>query len=308
MGSGWIPVGIAATISAMLLFVANPASPASMVLALLATLPLFLVGLSLGWFHGAAAAGAAFLAILMAIGLLPAAYYLVVNALPVTLLLLTLERDPRDPGRAVVTLTGLAAAPMIVAALFLVGTDGGLSGVIRSWVGELQDMLPMPPEAVPEAQWQAMLDRMAQLLPGLGAVFWVVLITVNGLLAQAVLRRFGKARLPSPDIATLYLPRWMPGVLAAAAALSFLPGEIGYLGGNLVPLAALPFLFSGLGVLHAWLRRMQGGVFWLAMFYMLLLIVGWPAVIAVVLGLIDVLVDFRRRLGQGGPPPDPEDE
>jgi len=102
------------------------------------------------------------------------------------------------------------------------------------------------------------------------------------------------------------LPRWMPGVLAAITASSFLPGEMGYLGTNLVPLAALPFLFSWLGVVHALLRGVSGAGLWFALVYVLLLVLVWPAVIVLGLGLIDSIVDFRRRFGRSGPPPDDE--
>ncbi|NQW10872.1 MAG: DUF2232 domain-containing protein [Alphaproteobacteria bacterium] len=306
MGSGWISVGVAAAISALLLFVAQPSSPVSMLLAIFATLPLFLVGLSLGWFHGAAAAGAASIAILFAIGPAPAGYYAIVNAIPVTMLLVAVERHPNTPVRAVLTLVGLAAVPMVVGALLFSSSDGGLSGVIRERLGDFQAMMSVSPRDMSPEEWQALLNALAAILPGLGAVFWVLLITLNGALAQGLLTRVGKARLPTPDIAAVRLPRWMPGVLAAITASSFLPGEMGYLGTNLVPLAALPFLFSGLGVVHALLRGVSGAGLWFALVYVLLLVLVWPAVIVLGLGLIDSIVDFRRRFGRSGPPPDDE--
>ena len=306
MGSGLIPVGIAAAVSALLLFAAYPASLGSMLLAVFSTLPLFLVGLSMGWFYGAAAAGAATIAILFAIGIAPAGYYLIVNAVPVALLLLTLERHPGVPGRALLTLVGLAALPVVVATALFSGTDGGLGGVIRERLAEFQTMMPAGSQAVPAEQWQAFVDMLSIILPGLGAAFRVLLIVVNGVLAQGLLVHLNKARLPTPDIASIWLPRWMPGVLALALALSFMPGDIGYLGTNLVPLAALPFLFVGLGVMHALLRGVSGGGLWIGVLYALLLMIGWPAAIVLGLGLVDTVVDFRRRFGGGKPPPDDE--
>src|SRR3546814_12404658 len=79
MNSGWLPVGAAAATSAVLLFAAQPDSPGGMLLAVLATLPLFLVGLSWGLFHGAASGAAASIAILGAVSVSAGLYYGLVN-------------------------------------------------------------------------------------------------------------------------------------------------------------------------------------------------------------------------------------
>src|SRR3546814_9505046 len=92
MNSGWLPVGAAAATSAVLLFAAQPDSPGGMLLAVLATLPLFLVGLSWGLFHGAASGAAASIAILGAVSVRAGPCYGLVHALPAALLMRSEER------------------------------------------------------------------------------------------------------------------------------------------------------------------------------------------------------------------------
>ena len=188
MNSGWLPVGAAAAASALLLFGAPAGSPGGMLLAVLATLPLFLVGLSWGVFHGAATGAAATFAILFSVGTSAGLYYGVVNALPAALLMWQAERAPDRPDRLVIMLTACAAAPIVAAALYFGTQEGGLEAAF----------------------------------------------------------------------------------------------------------------FGGLSVMHWALRRSAAPGLWLGLLYLLLLVFGWPALILLLIGLVDTIFDFR---GRAGPPP-----
>ena len=300
MNSGWLPVGAAAATSALLLFAAQPDSPGGMLLAVLATLLLFLVGLSWGLFHGAAAGGAATIAILIAVGTGAGLYYGIVNALPAALLMWQAERWPHRPVRLVMTLVACAAAPVIAGALFYSLQDGGLEAAIRERLEPMMNAAVTDPAGTTPPEWSAFVETFAGLFPALAATFWALLIAINGALAQGVLRRFGRNRLPTPDIADIRLPRWMLAGFAATLMGSLLPGGLGYLADNLVPVAALPFFFGGLAVMHWALRRSGAPGLWLGSLYVLLLLFGWPAVILMLIGLVDTIIDFR---GRSGPPP-----
>lgn len=300
MNSGWLPVGAAAATSALLLFAAQPDSPGGMLLAVLATLPLFLVGLSWGLFHGAASGAAASIAIMGAVGIGAGLYYGVVNALPAALLMWQAERSPRRPGNLVMTLTVCAAAPIVAAALYFGMREGGLEGAVRAQIEPLLSGTVSDASGAVPPEWSAFVETFAGVFPALAATFWALLIAVNGALAQGLLRRSGKNRLPSPDIGAVRIPRWMLGVFAATLALSASSGGVGYLGDNLVPVAALPFFFGGLGIMHWALRRSGAPGLWLGLLYGLLVVFGWPAVILTLIGLVDTIFDFR---GRAGPPP-----
>ncbi len=127
-------------------------------------------------------------------------------------------------------------------------------------------------------------------------------MAVNGALAQGVLRRFGKNRLPTPDIAAIRAPRQLLALFAVVLAGTFLPGGIGFLADNLVPILALPLFFAGLSMMHWSLRRSGAPGLWLGLLYGLLLVFGWPALILALIGLADAIFDFR---GRAGPPPAP---
>jgi len=300
MNSGWLPVGAAAATSALLLFGAPAGSPGGMLLAVLATLPLFLVGLSWGLFHGAASGAAATFAILLSVSTSAGLYYGLINALPAALLIWQAERSPEQPVRLVLLLTASAAAPILAAALYFSMQDGGLEGAIRAQlepmlIGSVVDQSGNTPP-----QWREFVDTMVGLFPAIAAISWAMLIAVNGALAQGVLRRFGKNRLPTPDIAAIRAPRAMVTVFVAILATGFLPGSLGFLANNLVLVAALPLFFGGLSIMHWSLRRSGSPGLWLGMLYVLLMVFGWPALILALIGLLDAIFDFR---GRAGPPP-----
>lgn len=300
MNSGWLPVGAAAAASALLLFGAPPGSPGGMLLAVLATLPLFLVGLSCGLFHGAASGAAATFAILLSVGTSAGLYYGVINALPAALLMWQAERSPDRPGQLVIVLAACAAAPIVAAALYFGMWDDGLEAVVR---GQLEAMLAgavVDQSGVTPPQWREFVDTIAGLFPALFATFWALLIAVNGALAQGLLRRFGKNRLPTPDMAAIRIPRVALAVFAGVVVLSFLPGGVGFLANNLVPVAAVPVFFVGLSIMHWALRRSGAPGLWLGLLYLLLALFVWPAVVLVLIGLLDTIFDFR---GRAGPPP-----
>jgi hypothetical protein len=303
MQSGWIPVGAAAAASALLLFAAQPDSPGGMLLAVLATLPLFLVGLSWGVFHGAATGAAAAIAILFAVGLPAGLYYAVVNALPAALLIWQAERAPNQPTRLVLTLTACAALPIVAAVLFFAPQEGGLEGIIRERLEPMLASIATGPEGSPPPELAVFIDAFAGLFPALAATFWALLIAINATLAQGVLKRFDKSRVRTPDIAAIRIPRWMLAAFAATLVFSAFGGGIGYLANNLVPVATLPFLFAGLAVMHWALRRSSASALWLGLLYGLLVLFGWPALVLLLIGMLDTIFDFRGRAGPPAAPP-----
>ena len=128
-----------------------------------------------------------------------------------------------------------------------------------------------------------------------------MLLAVNGILAQGVLGRYGRALRPAPDIADLILPGWLPLVLAGAAAVAFLgAGDLGFLSLSLTLVLALPFFFAGLAVVHTLCRRAKARVALLVAFYIVLVLFSWLALLVVGLGLIDQWAGFRQRLHAPG--------
>ena len=288
--------------SALVYALTGMGSFGGILLAYFAPLPLYLIGLSFGWTAGAVASAVAAITITLLGGFLGAAIFVLINAMPALIIIRQALRSRPDAqgqpvwypaGLLVISLSVTGAVLYTVVALWLYAQPAGLEGSVRALVEGLSNQIIPADAADMRASFVAML---MPLLPGIFAVSWMFMVVVNATLAQGLLVRFKRNYRPSPDIVTMEFPNWFP-VAAAIAALAgyLLPGGMGYFGVNLAMILILPFFFMGLAVVHALCRRSSATAFILTVFYGMLIIFGWLAIIVAALGLIEPWVGLRRR-------------
>jgi hypothetical protein len=275
-------------------------SPGGLVLVYMTQLPLFLAGLWLGTGAAALAGLTGALVLLAASDLMGAAVFAAANAVPVALLVrqaLLARKDSEGtvvwypPGLLTAWLTALALAG-IAAALLLLGGPEGLQSTLRGVVAEVLDRIAQPP--LPNRDQAA--DLLATVIPGIIAASWMIMLVLNAALAQGVLARFGANWRPSPDLAGLGLPLWLPVALGLAAAAVMFGGNLRFVGINLLIALSVPFALAGLAVLHAAARRLSHPAMVLIGFYMAAALFGWPFLAVAVLGLLESWLGLRRRL------------
>ena len=274
-------------------------STGSMILVYLAQLPLFAAGLSLGT---GASASAGFLAALILAGagnLLAAALFAALNVVPVVLLVhrsLLARTGPCNavewypPGLMAAWLTALSLAAAAVIVVFLGGPQD-IQDALRAVLAPALDrhLGDIPPEL------DDLLAFVAFVLPGVVATSWMVMTVSNASLAQGLLARFGASWRPSPDLASLGLPMWIPVLLAFASGATLLGGTARFIGVNVLIVLAVPFCLAGLAVLHTVARRLPRPAVTLTVFYLLAGILGWPLLLIALLGLLDSPLGLRRR-------------
>jgi hypothetical protein len=274
-------------------------STGSMILVYLAQLPLFAAGL---WFGAGASASAGFVAalILASTGSVPAAgVFAVLNASPVVLLVrqsLLARTGPGNvvewypPGLMTAWLTGLGLVTAAVTFVFLGGPQD-MQAALRDVLAPAVDrhLGEIPPEL------DDLLAFVAFILPGIVATSWMVMTLTNGSLAQGLLARFGVSWRPSPDLAALGLPMWIPVLLAFASGATLLGGTARFIGLNVLIVLAVPFCLAGLAVLHTVARRFPRPAVTLTVLYLLAGVLGWPLLLIALLGLLDSPLGLRRR-------------
>lgn len=302
-------IALVGGVASALLFVALLffPSPATMLFVYMVPLPLFLVGLSQGL---AAAAIAAFGAIVVTGafgGLILAMIFAIVIALPVlfTVRQALLSRPgPGDttewypPGLLLGWLTGLAATALALVVLVQWGGGGDLPDAIRARFQEgLAQFQDNPDTAAVAARLETWVDVLANFLPAILASVWLVVLSLNAIVAQGALARGSHAKRPSPRLSTIEPPAWVMYALAASL-LAWVTGLDGleFLGQNLTPVLAIPFFFVGLAVVHSFARRFPGRALILAAFYMILILLGFLAMLPVTaIGFAETWTQFRRR-------------
>ncbi|HYD32619.1 MAG TPA: DUF2232 domain-containing protein [Azospirillaceae bacterium] len=287
-------------------------SVGALVLAYLAVLPLFLVGLSLGPLAGLVAGGVA--SALVMVGtedMAAAATHIVSCALPSVLVVrqaLLARRTPGGtvewypPGPLVMELTGYGILGVLGAALLALDAPGGLKGEVQDFlVGGFETLFRA---AGPDNGFdpRTMASGIAPVFPAMVVISWLVMTVVNAALAQGVLMRFGRNRRPPMSMAHLELPHWAPMALAAAGAVAMVAeGNLGFVVTNLAMILLVPFFFAGLAVAHAFARGRRGSVAIVLSVYLFMFLFGWPVALVVGLGVAEHWMGLRRRFADAGP-------
>jgi hypothetical protein len=148
------------------------------------------------------------------------------------------------------------------------------------------------------------IDILVVALPPAAAVLLTLLNAFNLWLAARVVKVSGRLRRPWPDLSSMTLPNFAPGVLAAAIAGSFLPDLPGMLAGVLAASLFMAYAIMGFAVLHAVTRAVNGRLFALIGVYCAVVIFGWPILAMSMLGLAESAFNIRARFATpaAGPP------
>jgi hypothetical protein len=279
-------------------------SPGALILAYLAQLPLFAAGLWLGVGSAVTAGVTASILLLGFGGLLAAALFAALYAVPVIFLVrqaLLARQAPEgefewySPGLLTAWLTALGLVALAGAVLLLGGPDH-IETVLRDALAPAVDRF-VDESGSSRAELTALL---ALVIPGVIAASWMVMTASNAVLAQGVLARFGVAWRPPPDLAALSLPLWLSVLLAVAAAAAAFGGVARFCGVNLLIVLSVPFCLAGLAVLHTAARRLTRPQIPLVAFYVLAGLFGWPLLVVTILGVLEAPLGLRRRFALPG--------
>jgi hypothetical protein len=307
--NGWLKsaaVGVGCGgLGGCLYLAASVGTPGALVLIYMTQLPLFVAGLWLGTNVAVVAGVTGALVLFAASDLMGAALFAALNAVPVVLLVrqALLARRGGDgtllwypPGLLMAWLTILALAGLATAILLLGGPES-LHATLRGVVAEVLDRVAA---LQPIANREIVAETMATVIPGIVAASWMISSIGSAALAQGVLARFGANWRPSPHLAALGLPMWIPATLGLAAAATIVAGPVRFVGINTMIALSVPFALAGLAVLHAAAQRLSQPAMALVCFYTVAALFGWPFLAIAVLGLLESWLHLRHRLAPHG--------
>ncbi len=273
----------------------------------LSQLPLFLVGLSLGLVPAVIACVVAAGIIAVGANFAAAGLFTVLSAVPLLIVVrqgLLSRPDPNTgseewypPGMLLGWLTGYGLAIFAVGAIFFSLSQGGLEGAARAY---MEATLGNLSGGTADPRFERTIELFVRYFPALAVITWLVMVAINGVLAQTVLTQFKHNRRPSPKYNTLMLPAWITIGLAVAGLVSLVPGQIGLVGQNAAMIMGLPFFFLGLAVIHAISYRFGARSMLLLAVYVILILFGWPAIVVAGLGLIEQWALLRKRFAATG--------
>jgi hypothetical protein len=295
--------------SAGLYLVVMADTPFALLLAYLALLPLFVIGLGWGTWAGAVAAVTAALVLALVASPKSGLVFALAYAVPAVLMVRLALRARRAPDGSVAwySIGALVAWLAIYACgsftlLALLGGDSEVSLAIT----QLEELLSsvLPGEQQPQA---ATLARViAGYFPAIMIASWLIMALVNAALAQVVLERSSRNLRPRPQAATIELPEWYTAVTAGAAALALLAPQLdltalGFAARNSALALLVPYFFVGLAVVHVWARRWPTKLMILVGFYLFVVLFGGFGMLLVAgLGFMEQWLDLRRRFAASG--------
>jgi hypothetical protein len=158
---------------------------------------------------------------------------------------------------------------------------------------------PLPaPSPESGANTGRLLDVLVVLIPPAAAVLSTLINMIDLWLAGRVVRLSGRLRRPWPDLGETRLPPFTWMLLVAAIAACFLPDLAGILGCIFVATLVVAYAAVGLAALHGITRGMASRGVLLGGTYTALVILGWPALLLAVFGLVDAAIDVRARISR----------
>jgi predicted membrane protein DUF2232 len=304
-------IGFGAGIASALLFAALASgSLLSIALFYLAPLPIMLAAVAWSQLAGLIAAGVA----ATALGLFLGKWFLIAHLIGIGLPAYTLgylallarpgakpgEFEWYPPGRLVLW-SALIAAGVTALAIPAFGLDldsyraalkAGFERVLRAQSGvPAGQPLRLPGGGDPGR----VLDFLTLVIPPMAAILSMLTSLINLWLAGRIARLSGRLSRPWPVLSAMRFPPSSLALLLAAVAGSFLPDLVGLAAGLLAATLFTAFAILGFAVIHGVTRSFAGRTIVLTAVWAAVLVIGWPALLVIVIGLADPLVDFRAR-------------
>ncbi len=299
--------------SAVLFAVTTTASPAALLLAYLAPLPIMIA--ALGFTHPAGAAAAligggtvgvvmgpaAGLVFFIALGL--PAWYLarlaqlgrpgaaaVAATAPSPVPVAPVEWYPIPP--LMLRLAALATLPVLLAGGILIWRFGGYERAIATMATRLSALLGR--DTLPG---DVKFTDLVRLAPVAMAASGALMLSVNLWLAGRTVKISERLLRPWPNLPdALRMPRPAAAAFVVLGAASFLPDPFGLAAAVMAAALGVLFVFEGLATAHVLTRGLSARYAILAAIYLAtLLLMPWPLFALALLGLIDCLVPQMRQ-------------
>ncbi|MGI9510906.1 MAG: hypothetical protein ACR2QJ_16320 [Geminicoccaceae bacterium] len=271
--------------------------------SLFAPLPLMWVGLTTGLAAAIIAVVTAVVLNLLMVGPLSTFAFALTIAAPALLLVrqALLSRQTPDglvwypPGMILAQLCLLAIGGLAVAFYAFTGQPDGLPGVLDDMFSEFFELVSTAAgQPAPDPE---LMRALSSIVPAALACCWLIMIVINGILAQAIAVAMARNRRPSPEFAALELPLWIWPLMGAALFLGLVSaGDLGLVGHSALAVLIVPFGFLGLAVIHKFAGRWTHRQLGLAAIYVGIIVFGWPFLAVVALGLVEDLAHLRRYM------------
>ncbi|MEI8295585.1 MAG: hypothetical protein WCG04_03565 [Alphaproteobacteria bacterium] len=299
MHSHKLPLSVLAGITTVMLTMSPyTASWLGLVLGYFSVVPLFIIGLRYPLIYLIIATGvtSSFMGV---IGGAAATSFLLLQGIPVFFVcLLASKRQNKKSVPANKILTILTAIVLLLMTLFFLW----ILAFKRTPI-EVETTLWLKGVISEEAIVDKLKATISIIIPSIIGASWVITTAINALVAQGILSLMGESLRPFPsknDFVSTYAWDWSFVFLAGAAVTLMKPfyPNLAAFGLNAMLLAAVPLIATGLRTFYLWLMQWQIAKFWFFMILFLMIVLVWPMLFIVGLGILEPLLKLYPRLSK----------
>lgn len=142
------------------------------------------------------------------------------------------------------------------------------------------------------------IKLMQYFLPGLVVFSWMIMLIVNGILAQNLLVRLKLNLRDNFSMCEIVLPEWFVWLFIVVCSLSlFLKNlSFGLITTNITFVMIVPFMFVGFSIIHTFCYTKKNPVILLSIFYVSMLLLSGLIFIIVALGVIEPWIKLRKMI------------
>jgi len=138
-------------------------------------------------------------------------------------------------------------------------------------------------------------EKLIWYLPQFFGPFWGINVLISGCLAQGVLTSFKKNVRPSPEFSGLQMPKWLAALTIVVTTLSMINESFGLFLGMVVTTLGIVFFLQGMAVIHRVSSSWNYRSLVLTAVYLIMILMFWPVLVIMLLGLTDSWIGFRGR-------------
>lgn len=204
-------------------------------------------------------------------------------------------------GRILLWIAGFAALTTMAALLTLGADAATITGALRR--GLLRIIGQSDPASSGEIDQR--IDALVTIAPAAAAVVAMLTLTLNLWLSAKITATSGRLHRPWPDLKSAALPPMTLAASCVALAFCFAGGLPAILAQIVTAAIMMAYALTGFAVLHTLTLALKNRAIWLCCTYALVMVIGWPVLAMVILGLADAIFGFRQRYLQRRPPPIP---
>jgi len=288
--------------SALLYFAGQSSSVIGITLANFAMLPMVMAGLAFGTLNALLAALSGTLTLIALTNTFSGGIFLITIAIPCCFVAryALMNRRTRSGdvgwypvGSTLAKLTAYGSVLLVLAAVVNLGVEGGFRGSVERL---LSDIFHSRLRLSSQLDYAALLHQIVSYFPSILVIVWLLLLSINTILGQALLTWSRMALRPTPNYSFIKAPEWLYWALVGSGTTALLGnGSLEYISRNLAVVFAAPFFYIGLCIIHVLVRRVSLPNLALTAFYIFVITLGWPALAVAGLGFFEQWVELRKR-------------